>query len=115
LEALRRLGGTPAEILDHAEFMELMLPVLRADFAVAETYVYEPREPLGLSISAFGGLEDRVTSLEDLAAWQAQTCGPFRLRMVPGNHFFLDTARAMLLQSISEDLNDLLGQGDRLS
>ena len=44
--ALRRLQGTPEAVLEHAELMALMLPILRADFAVLETYTYSPQTPL---------------------------------------------------------------------
>ena len=39
LAELRRLNGTPRELLDHEELMEVMLPILRADFALYETYL----------------------------------------------------------------------------
>jgi medium-chain acyl-[acyl-carrier-protein] hydrolase len=42
LAELRRLNGTPTEVLEHEELMQIALPVLRADFAVYETYVYPP-------------------------------------------------------------------------
>ena len=55
---LRRLNGTPSELLNHEELMEIMLPLLRADFALYETYVYSTEPPLNCPISAFGGLQD---------------------------------------------------------
>src|ERR1700674_5350722 len=53
LAELRRLNGTPGELLDHQELMEIMLPLLRADFAVYETYSYSNETPLNCPISAF--------------------------------------------------------------
>src|SRR6185436_20768362 len=35
---LAEMGGTPREILEDAEMMELLLPMLRADFALVESY-----------------------------------------------------------------------------
>ncbi|HLG62383.1 MAG TPA: thioesterase domain-containing protein, partial [Ktedonosporobacter sp.] len=46
IEELRHLNGTPTEILQNAEVLELTLPLLRADFAICETYHYVPGEPL---------------------------------------------------------------------
>src|SRR6185437_8848497 len=45
-QELLRLNGTPKEVLEHPELMELMLPLLRADFSVVETYEYRPGVPL---------------------------------------------------------------------
>ena len=72
--------------------MEIMLPILRADFALYETYLYSTEPPLNCPISAFGGLQDRRVNDSDLEAWRAQTSASFSLRMFPGDHFFLKHA-----------------------
>jgi medium-chain acyl-[acyl-carrier-protein] hydrolase len=102
LAELRRLNGTPSEILNHEELMEIMLPLLRADFALYETYVYSTEPPLNCPISAFGGLQDRRVNDTDLEAWRAQTSVSFSLRMFPGDHFFLN--QPLLLQVLSQEL-----------
>jgi medium-chain acyl-[acyl-carrier-protein] hydrolase len=102
LVELRRLNGTPSELLDHEELMDIMLPLLRADFALYETYVYLTEPPLSCPISAFGGLQDHRVSKSDLEAWRAQTSGSFSLRMFPGDHFFLK--QPLLLQALSREL-----------
>ena len=58
VEELGRLNGTPREVLEHPELLELLLPILRADFSVCQTYVYAPGEPLDVPITVLGGLED---------------------------------------------------------
>jgi medium-chain acyl-[acyl-carrier-protein] hydrolase len=110
VEELRRFNGTPEAVLQNAELMQLFLPILRADFALHETYVYAAGEPLDCPISAFGGLEDGEVSRDDLAAWRDQTRGAFTLRMFPGDHFFLRSARPHLLQAMSQNLTRILGQ-----
>lgn len=101
---MRRLKGTPEEVLQHTELLRLLLPLLRADFAVNETYGYTPEAPLACPIYAFGGLEDDEANYDELVAWREHTCNSFELRMFPGDHFFLYSARAPLLQAIAEDL-----------
>ena len=101
---LRRLKGTPREVLEDEELMQIMLPVLRADFAVYETYVYSTEPPLNCPISTFGGLEDHRVSRGDLEAWRDQTRGSFSLRMFPGDHFFLNATQPVLLRVLSEEL-----------
>lgn len=102
LMELRRLNGTPSELLGHEELMEIMLPLLRADFAVHETYLYSTEPPLNCPISAFGGLQDNKVSDSDLEAWRAQTSVSFSLRMFPGDHFFLK--QPLLLRALFQEL-----------
>jgi medium-chain acyl-[acyl-carrier-protein] hydrolase len=102
LAELRRLNGTPRELLDHKELMAVMLPILRADFALYETYMYSNEPPLNCPISAFGGLQDRRVSASDLEAWRSQTSASFSLRMFPGDHFFLK--EPLLLRALSQEL-----------
>lgn len=104
MHELRRLSGTPEAVLQNAELMQLLQPLLRADFAINETYPYTDEPPLECPISAYGGLEDAEANQNDLAAWLEQTRGAFKLQMFPGGHFFLNSDRTSLLRSISEDL-----------
>jgi medium-chain acyl-[acyl-carrier-protein] hydrolase len=110
IEKLRELNGTPEEVLQHAELMKLLLPVLRADFAVNETYNFAEEEPFDIGISCFGGLGDKEVSRDDCAAWKDQTRGRFRLRMLPGDHFFVHSAKDMILESVARDLAEVLSQ-----
>jgi len=101
---LRRMNGIPGKVLEDAELMQIMLPVLRADFAVYETYVYSTERPLNCFISSFGGVQDHRVSRGELEAWRDQTSASFSLRMFPGNHFFLNTTQPPLLQILSQEL-----------
>jgi surfactin synthase thioesterase subunit len=111
LEELRRLDGTPGHVFENPELRSLVLPTLRADFAVCETYVHEPDEPLAISISAFGGASDNEVSPGQLLGWRTQTSASFGLRIFPGNHFyFLGGARTAFLSALSHDLGVLVDE-----
>lgn len=111
LDELRRLDGTPGQVFENPELRSLVLPTLRADFAVCETYVHEPDEPLAIPISAFGGAADNEVSREQLEGWRAQTSASFRLRIFAGKHFYLlGDARTALLAALSDDLGALLDE-----
>jgi medium-chain acyl-[acyl-carrier-protein] hydrolase len=104
IEELRRLNGTPDEILEHPEMIQLVVPLLRADFSVCQTYVYAPEPPLDCPITAYGGVTDPETSDDRLQAWREQTTASFRARVFPGDHFFLNTEQEQLLRVFSQDL-----------
>jgi surfactin synthase thioesterase subunit len=104
LETLRTLNGTPNEVFEHPELLELMIPLLRADFAVCQTYEYVHEPPLDCPITAFGGLKDADVTREQLEAWRKQTAASFSLRMLPGDHFFIKSAQPLLFELMSQDL-----------
>lgn len=107
IEDLRSMRGTPEEVLNDAELMRLMLPVLRADFAMADGYELEERTLLPGRMSVYGGLADLDIPRANLQAWQEYCAHPITLRMLPGGHFFLNSSRPMLLQALARDLHPL--------
>lgn len=101
---LRRLNGTPDELLNNSELMNIVMPSLRADFALYENYQYLSEPPLDCPISTFGGLGDEKVNHRDLEAWRDQTNGSFSIRMFQGDHFFLKTTQPLVLQALSQEL-----------
>jgi medium-chain acyl-[acyl-carrier-protein] hydrolase len=118
LRAVGRLNGMPAEVLNDAELLELLLPRLRADFAAAETYRYRADPRLRCPVHAWGGLADRTVTEAEIRAWAKVTDGPFRYRMVPGDHFFLrgpsrDVVLSVLAAALQRELADRPSSADR--
>jgi medium-chain acyl-[acyl-carrier-protein] hydrolase len=104
IQELKRLNGTPAEVLDKPEILQLHMPTLRADFQLGETYAYRPRPPLACAITAFGGTDDRDVSRDDLLAWQLHTTGPLRVELFPGDHFFLHPMEDRIIHTVERAL-----------
>lgn len=104
LQRMRRFNGTPREILDHGEMMELMLPTLRADFSLRETYLHEEERPLNCPISAFGGMADEAVRTEQLEAWKSHTTDGFQLWLFQGDHFFIRTAQSVVVEALTSIL-----------
>jgi len=104
LAKIRSFNGTPAAVLENAELMELLLPVLRADFTLIETYTCEAEPPLACPLTVFGGLADPKVDCSVLEAWRVQTRAEFSLQLFPGDHFFLHTAQAELLPVVTDRL-----------
>jgi len=97
VKSLQELNGIPAEVANHSELMELLLPMLRADFEAIESYQYTANEPLNCPIIAFGGDDDPRVSRESLDAWNSLTNANFRSQYFPGDHFFINTARESVI------------------
>jgi medium-chain acyl-[acyl-carrier-protein] hydrolase len=105
LDELRRLNGTSPDVLTSAELVQLLLPTLRADFAICETYAYSAEPPLNCGITVFGGADDKEISYDRLCSWKQQTTSEFTVSILPGDHFFLHSAERYLLDQISQRLN----------
>lgn len=103
---LARLGGTPREVLTHDELMNLILPMLRADFTLIETWRPEAGPPLSCPLTTFAGIHDAEAAPSRMAGWTAVTRGPTSHRVLPGGHFFLQESRAALLSLIAAALED---------
>lgn len=105
LRELKDLNGMPQGVLDSAELLEIVLPAVRSDFAVLETYRYNPQPPLDCPITVFGGMQDPRTTRTGLEGWRTQTNKDFDLVMLEGGHFFIDTARPLLVREIARRLS----------
>ena len=103
LATLHDLKGTPREALEQPELMELLLPLLRADFELSETYTYLDGPLLDCPMSIYGGQQDDEVPREHLEAWGEFTTGAVSLKMFPGDHFFVNTAQTALLRTLSKE------------
>jgi len=105
LEELKRFDGITQELLNQPELISLMMPALRADLTLSETYQYLDEPPLESPISVYGAEHDGRVQLEHLKRWEMQTSRSFQLRIFPGNHFyFIREAQFAVMEAVREDL-----------
>jgi medium-chain acyl-[acyl-carrier-protein] hydrolase len=104
VQTLCDLRGTSSEILDNPELLEVLLPVLRADFRLGETYRYRDDEPLTCPITALGGTEDDESLDDRLDGWRRHTTGRFAKYLFGGGHFFVKASSREVLQSMRTEL-----------
>ncbi|MDA0638781.1 alpha/beta fold hydrolase, partial [Nonomuraea sp. MCN248] len=102
-QLVRRAGALP-ELKHEPELRELLLPVLRADFAWIKRYRYEPEPPLDTPIVAFTGLDDGEVAVPDLLGWARHTTAGFRLRTLVGGHLFVKDRPADVAALIAADV-----------
>lgn len=105
IKSLHELNGLPAEVSNNAELMELLLPTLRADFKAIENYKYVSHEHrLDCPIIAFGGENDFHVDRARLDAWKHHTNNNFKSKIFPGDHFFINTARRSVIDSMLTEM-----------
>ena len=103
-DKMKELNGTPPEILEHEELMELMVPIVRADFTISETYTHHPGSKLTCPLTALGGTGDEDIPEENVASWLDFSDGPTEYHMYEGDHFFLNPFKEDITRRISEVL-----------
>jgi medium-chain acyl-[acyl-carrier-protein] hydrolase len=97
-------GGIAPAVLAEPDLMEMLLPILKADMKMYETYQYAPGPALACPIYAMAGEQDLLCSPSSMAGWEKETSGSFFTETVAGNHFFINNAvdgvRATILRAI---------------
>jgi pyochelin biosynthetic protein PchC len=86
--ALRRLGGTPLELFASPELLNLLVPALRADFKMAETYRAAEGALLASPLVVSGAIDDECVAFELLPGWQKLARAPIELSAHEGGHFY---------------------------
>ncbi|MBX9422357.1 MULTISPECIES: thioesterase II family protein [Streptomyces] len=94
------LQGTPVEILENPTLLELVLPVLRDDFAACETYAYTERGPLDVPIAIFAGASDPSAPAASMARWADLTAAGASVDVFPGGHFYLQECLPELVETL---------------
>ncbi len=103
LERIIEYKGFPAELLENSEFMEIVLPILRADFQVSERFDRERRDlitPISVPLLALGARNDPWLNQTTLGAWQDYTAGTFATHWFEGGHFYINDDMASIIERI---------------
>ena len=90
-DRLRELGGTAQAVLDSHDLMNMLLPMVRADFTLVETH-RATQQCLPVDITAFVGLQDMGATPDHMRGWSQATSKSFELKAFEGGHFFLEAA-----------------------
>ncbi|HOE43123.1 MAG TPA: thioesterase domain-containing protein, partial [Rhodoferax sp.] len=101
---LGKLEGTPQEVIECRELLDLVLPTIRADCRICDRYKFLKGELLPFPISAFGGIDDPQAGQELMQGWGDMTNSTFSLRMFPGRHFFIHESRRQFMSALESVL-----------
>jgi medium-chain acyl-[acyl-carrier-protein] hydrolase len=100
-ELQRRYGAIPAVVREHAELLELVLPVLRADIEAIETYRAVPGARVACPVHVLGGVDDGYPLPSELGGWQRVATQPIAVTLFDGDHFFVTTEREAVLATVN--------------
>jgi medium-chain acyl-[acyl-carrier-protein] hydrolase len=106
IDSLRAMQGTPEEILAHPELVELVLPVLRSDFALCEQYRLRRTHILHAPLTTLSGEQDQDTPEGNMGMWRRLTTGAFQSLRFPGGHFFLKERKSDVVEAVCRELEE---------
>jgi surfactin synthase thioesterase subunit len=109
-EVIRNCNGTPDVVLTNPGLLELLLPRIRADGALYETYCYEQQAPMDSRIVVFHGFEDKLVSSVGLDGWRTETKHSFDRYTFPGGHFYLHEVEEDVVLQINRELEPFLSE-----
>ena len=90
LDSVRALGGVPDSVWRDPSLCQMLVPLLRADFRVCDTYEPTPSGgALRCPILALAGARDPLATPAELAAWRQYSAPGFEHHTLPGGHFFI--------------------------
>lgn len=104
IEELKKMNGTPKEILASKELMSLIMPTLRADFKIAEQYVCDRAFSIPTGVTVLGGKQDKISS-EKLKLW-GEFFSSMEIEMCDGDHFFIDSNPQQVLDIVNRKLTE---------
>ncbi len=99
-----QVNGISPESLEHPDLLRLMLPTIRADLRIVDTYRWEPRQPLDCPIGVFAGVDDPEVPLAAARAWRSHTSRYLGTQSLPGGHFCVHGHISLVVASISRAL-----------
>ncbi|GIJ08922.1 thioesterase II family protein [Micromonospora andamanensis] len=105
-DELRRQDATSAETLAHPQLRALIMPALRSDYRLIETWQPALAPPLSCPVTALGGRDDPDVAPAELTDWARFTTGPYRRLVRPGGHFYLVEDLDAVVAALGHGLGD---------
>lgn len=104
---LLRLNGTDPALLALPDMRELILPTMRADYALIEQWRLSSSQPLSCPIAAFVGVDDPELDRRQAEGWSAWSTTAFTLDAFPGGHFYFSDDPQPLIARLQDRLLQL--------
>lgn len=99
------MGGTPTEIFENKELLELFLPIIRKDLRIVEQHIYIKKSPLNIETIVFYGDEEKINDKE-ANQWHIHTSKECKIFKISGNHFFINDETEKVVDIINNIVID---------
>ena len=85
---MKRLGGIDETLLENKEYTDIIIPFIREDYRIHESYSYSGHR-IRCSLEVDLGVGDVSVSIADTNGWRNMTDSGFTRKLFDGGHFFL--------------------------
>lgn len=104
---IKSLGGTQSVFLEDPDILEMLLPVIRADYRAVETYRHVPGTKLNCPISVLYGTSDPLVTTDEAHAWSHHSANSTEVHPLSGAHFYLDHETNTVADLVTNTLSRL--------
>lgn len=88
LRVINNIGGMPSELSNHWELLSLILPTLKIDIKLSETYYGKEDDKVLGDLLLISGKEDKIVTRDHIKSWCNFTRGKFKHVEIEGDHFY---------------------------
>ncbi|MBN2534294.1 MAG: thioesterase [Spirochaetales bacterium] len=105
IQEIKNFGGIPSQILNNPDFIKILLPILRKDFQLIESFEYSEGMKLHCPLTIFGGKDDRAVPVNKLEGWDRVTLEKANIQLFPGNHFYFIDQQEEVIEAILSNIS----------
>ncbi|MEU5635913.1 thioesterase II family protein [Streptomyces rishiriensis] len=100
LDRVVEFAGYRHEAFDNPDLRSVLLPVLRADVAMHESYDPPAHELIDIPVTSLRGANDHLVTRSHVEEWRAVTTARFSVAELPGGHMYLVDEPLALLEIV---------------
>ncbi|MCR5600950.1 MAG: thioesterase [Ruminococcus sp.] len=112
IDELRRYNATPKEILENREILDFLLPSIRKDYELNDSFRYH-EEMLDVPVIAHCATDDEDATKELMEAWSEVTSEDFYIKEFEGGHFFIFDMGMDYVGELMEEIDQYCYVGGR--
>ena len=101
INELKKIGGISETIFEYPELVEVILPIIQADYKVMNTYNFTSQiKKMKNDVTIILGENDSTIIYEEIAKWRLLTIGKCSIYFMKGEHFYINSNLKDLLKLI---------------
>ncbi|MBE5096681.1 thioesterase [Bacillus thuringiensis] len=103
---IKQMGGTPQEILDNPELLDIFIPILKSDFKIIENYIFSSDNfKFDCNITVLHGRKDDISE-EEILRWKLYTKKNCNIVPFEGGHFFINECTESIVKLINQEIQN---------
>lgn len=106
IKNIEDITGYKHPALENPAMRSLILPVLKADVQMNNSYIPTHKDAF-IPITTIRGENDQLVSFEEISEWQEVSTAPINHNELPGDHMYMLDSANEIISIITESINNL--------